>query len=141
MFRPALAIVFAAFVLQPSLAQESAATSQLALELNALQPAAAGCRVTFLATNTLPAPIDRAAVEIAFFVQDGGIDRIMTLDFKELTVGKTKVLQFELGDLACPQISRLLINDITACEGIDLAPTACLDGLVTTQRPDIVFGI
>ena len=127
----------------PVLAQEAAPVSapSLALELNALQPADSGCRVTFLATNSLGGELNRAAVEVAFFTTDGAIDRIVTLDFKGLTQGKTKVLQFELKNLACDGIGRLLINDITACEGTDIGATACLDGLVTTTRPDIAFGV
>ena len=141
MFRPVVAALFTLFALHSVLAQESAPVARLSLELNALQPAEGGCRVTFLATNGLPAQLDRAAVEIAFFLRDGGIDRIVTLDFKALSPGKTKVLQFELAGLACPDLGRLLINDITACEGAGIAPTACLDNLVTSSRPDITFGI
>lgn len=137
------ALLFGAFALSaPVLAQEAApAAPSLAVELNALQPAENGCRVTFLATNNLGGQLDRAAVEVAFFTSDGAIDRIVTLDFKALAEGKTKVLQFELKNLSCDGIGRLLINDITACEGTGIAATACLDGLVTTTRPDIAFGV
>ena len=143
MFRFALVTLLTVAALQPALGQESAPAPQpqLVLELNALQPAETGCRVTFLATNNLPGQLDRAAVEMAFFLTDGGIDRIVTLDFQALSPGKTKVLQFELAGLGCPQLGRLLINDITACEGTDIAPTACLEGLITSSRPDISFGI
>lgn len=138
------ALLFSALVLAgPVLAQDAAPAParSLALELNALQPAETGCRVTFLATNALGGQLDRAGVEVAFFTTDGAIERIVTLDFKGLSEGKTKVLQFELKNLACDGIGRLLINDITACEGGGIAATACLDGLVTTTRPDIAFGI
>ena len=144
MTRSLLAAIFGLTALAlPVHAQEAAATAtpSLALELNALQPADTGCRVTFLATNELGGVLDRAAVELALFDAGGTIVRIVTLDFKNLSQGKTKVLQFELPGLACPDLGRLLINDITACEGADLAPTACLDNLVTTSRPDITFGI
>lgn len=137
------ALLIGALTISPVLAQEAApsAAPALALELNALQPSEGGCRVTFLATNTLAGAIDRAGVEVAFFDADGAIDRIVTLDFKGLTEGKTKVLQFALNDLSCDNIGRLLINDITACEGAGITPTACLDGLVTTSRPEITFGV
>lgn len=137
------ALLFSVLALSaPVLAQEAAPTApSLAVELNALQPAENGCRVTFLATNNLGGQLDRAAVEVAFFTSDGAIDRIVTLDFKALAEGKTKVLQFELKNLSCDGIGRLLINDITACEGTGIAATACLDGLVTTTRPDIAFGV
>ena len=113
----------------------------LTLELNALQASDAGCRVSFLATNEMVATLDRTAVEVAFFTRDGAIDRIVTLDFTALPQGKTKVLQFELQDLSCEQIGRLLINDITACEGNGIDAEACLSGLATTSRPDIAFGV
>lgn len=139
MLRFVLCAAYGLFSIVPVLAQGPAPT--LAIELNAVQPSDTGCRVTFLATNTLGAPLDRAAVEVAFFGAEGGIDRIVTLEFKALAQGKTKVLQFDLANLACPDISRLLINDITACQGPDLAPEACLDRLVTSARPDIAFGV
>ena len=143
MTRSLLAAIFGLTALAlPVHAQEAAATAtpSLALELNALQPADTGCRVTFLATNKLGGVLDRAAVELALFDAGGTIVRIVTLDFKNLSQGKTKVLQFELADLACDGIGRLLVNDITACEGTGLVPTACLDGLVTTAKPSVEFG-
>ena len=132
-FKPALFACLA--FCTPVLAQETAPKTALTLELNALQPAEAGCRVTFLATNALGAPLDRAAVEVAMFNTDGAIDRIVTLDFKSLAQGKTKVLQFELADLTCDTLGRLLVNDITACEGIGIVPTACLDNAGHHQPP------
>jgi hypothetical protein len=141
MNRFALAMLASTLTVSCALAQETTPAPALALELNAVQPVEGGCRVTFLATNTLGASVDRAGIEMAFFTADGGIDRIVTLDFTGLTQGKTKVLQFELSDLPCENIGRLLVNDIAACEGAGLAPDACLKGLVTTARPPVPFGV
>lgn len=135
------ALLIGALACTPVLAQDTPAPPVLALELNALQPSDAGCRVSFLATNGLAGALDRVAVEVAFFTSQGAIDRIVTLDFKALAHGKTKVLQFELKDLPCSEISRLLVNDITACQGEAIAATACLARLVTTTRPAIAFGV
>jgi hypothetical protein len=119
----------------------NAETPKLALELNSLKTAETGCLVTFLATNDLGGQLDRAAVEIALFDGAGAIDRIVTLDFKSLSPGKTKVLQFALEGLSCDAVSRVLVNDVSACEGSGIAPESCLAGLVTTARPDIDFGV
>lgn len=141
MNRFALVLLASTLTLSCALAQETTHAPALALELNAVQPVDGGCRVTFLATNSLGASVERAGIEMAFFTADGGIDRIVTLDFTGLTEGKTKVLQFELQDLPCDNIGRLLVNDIAACEGEGLAPDACLNGLVTTARPPVPFGV
>lgn len=138
--RPFAALLGLALCCSPVLGQETFPLS-LALELNALQPAEAGCRVTFLATNQLGGQLDRAAVELALFDTSGTIDRIVTLDFKDLSEGKTKVLQFELAGLQCEGIGRLLVNDVSACEGAITPPTVCLDALKTSTRLDVAFGV
>ena len=138
--RLSAALLGLALSCSPVLAQETTQPS-FDLELNALQPAEAGCRVTFLATNKLGGQLDRAAVELALFDRAGTIDRIVTLDFKDLSDGKTKVLQFELAGLACDQLGRLLVNDVSACEGAITPATVCLDALKTSTRLDLVFGV
>lgn len=132
--------LLAAVLLVPGLAYAQEAPS-LALELNALQPSDAGCRITFLATNGLGAPLDKTTFEVALFAAEGGLDRLVSLDFQKLTPGKTKVLQFELSGLDCTSVSRVLVNDVTACEGTDIAAGACLDHLTTSSRAKPQFGL
>lgn len=120
-------------------AQETA--GGLLLELNALQSSESGCRVTFLATNNLGRPLSKAGFEVALFDAEGAIDRLVSLDFKALANGKTKVLQFELQDLQCDAVSRILVNDVGACEGEGLAPDACLARLATSTRTKTQFGV
>lgn len=129
-----------AMLCSPAIAQEAAAPA-FNLELNAVQASDAGCRISFLATNQLGGQLDRAAVELALFDTAGGIERIVTLDFKDLSDGKTKVLQFQLTGLACDGLGRILVNDISACEGAITPPSICLDALKTSSRLDLTFGI
>lgn len=126
----------------PTLAQEAEPAPGLALELNALTPSETGCRVTFLATNTLGTELTRSAFEIALFGTGGGIERLVSLDFKAMPEGKTRVLQFDIGELGCDKVSRVLINDVVACEGSGLDPKVCLAGLSTVSRLDgVEFGV
>lgn len=112
----------------------------LSLELNDLSPADAGCRATFVAANTLDSDIDRTALEMALFDRDSVIERIVMLEFADLTRGRTKVLQFVLDGLDCADLGRVLVNAAPACVGpADAA--SCLDSLVTSSRPEIVFGL
>lgn len=134
------ALAAVTFITLPAIAQDAAVPS-LVLELNALQPTEAGCRITFLATNRLAAAIDKATFEVALFGTGGGIDRLVSLDFKTLAKGKTKVLQFELSDLQCDAVSRVLINDVTACEGTGLEGSSCFANLSTSTRVKAEFGV
>jgi hypothetical protein len=141
MHRSSLAILLSLVLGATAVAQETTQQPAFALELNALQASDAGCRITFLATNNLGGLLNRAAVEMALFGHSGAIDRIVTLDFKNLTEGKTKVLQFELAGLQCTEVSRVLINDIGVCDGEGFDPARCLGALVPTARPDVAFGV
>jgi len=114
---------------------------ELAIELNALTPSDTGCRVTFLATNRLGTELTRAGLEVALFGADGGIDRLVSLEFKAMPEGKARVLQFDLADLACEKLSRVLINDVVACDGEGLDPKTCLAALKPSSRLATSLGV
>jgi hypothetical protein len=141
--RPGFAILLAVAMAGPAIAQDSAPPAgNLALELNALTPSETGCRISFLATNTLGTELTRSAFEIALFGAAGSIERLVSLEFKAMPEGKTRVLQFDIGELGCDGLSRVLINDVVACEGAGLDPTICLGHLSTSSRLEQVeFGV
>lgn len=135
-------IAVAALAASPVMAQESAPAPGLALELNAVTPSETGCRITLLATNRLGTEVTRSAFEIALFGTGGGIERLVSLEFKAMPDGKTRVLQFDIGEIGCDTLSRVLINDITACDGEGLDPGACYAALSTVSRLGTVeFGV
>ncbi len=129
-------LVLAAVDIAP--AQE--AGPALTLELNALQPSEKGCRLTFIVTNNLVAALDKVGFEVALFNQAQVVDRITVLDFKELPQGKTKVRRFDLGDLDCTKVTRVLVNDSTECTGAGVDPKACIRQLNPTTKSGIQFG-
>lgn len=136
--RTLLISVLVAALAAPALAQSPA---ELDLELNALTASETGCRVTFLATNRLGTELVRSALEIALFGADGGIDRLVSLEFKSMPEGKARVLQFDLSGLSCDNVSRVLVNDVVACEGEGLDPKVCLAALKPSSRLATGFGI
>lgn len=125
----------------PALAQTAAPSPALTLELNGAQTSDKGCRLTFVVNNGLGAELTKAAYEIALFNEAGVVDRLTVLDFKELPAGKTKVTRFDLADVDCAGISRILVNHATECAGEGVEPTACLRKLKTTAKSDIAFGM
>lgn len=128
-------------LLLPAAAEAQAPSSALLLELNGAQPSDKGCRLTFVVMNGLGAVLTRAAFEIALFNDAGVVDRLTVLDFKELPAGKTKVTRFDLGGTDCAKVSRVLVNDATACVGEGIEPTACMRGLKTESKAGIPFGV
>lgn len=133
-------LVGAALLASPSPAVSAEAGPGISMELNALAPAGAGCRLTFVVANGLSADVAKAVYEVALFNTSGQVERLMTLDFQSLPAGRTRVRQFDLGDLGCDAISRILVNDATECAGEGLAPGACMSDLQTRSATKVDFG-
>ncbi|MEX0957039.1 MAG: hypothetical protein WDZ83_17730 [Rhizobiaceae bacterium] len=130
----ALALPFAA---GPVAAQDEPV---LAMDLNGLTQTDAGCRFTFVIENMLPGDLNKAIFEFVLFGADGLVERLLTLDFKELPKGKTRVRQFDLADLQCTALARILVNDASECSGEGTDPAACMRDLKTSTATELQFG-
>ncbi len=117
--RVAACVAAALFTQVPvgSAAAQEAAEPALSLELNNLSDGKAGCLATFMARNGLKQTLDKVAFEVVLFDQEGRVDRLLLLDFSPLADAKTRVRQFELADMKCAGISRVLVNDAAECSG------------------------
>lgn len=124
----------------PAASQEAADKGQLSLELNNLAATDAGCLATFMVKNGFEKPLEKVAFEIVLFGKTGRVDRMLILDFSPLTVGKTRVRQFELDGASCPDISRVLVNDTASCEAEGQPSRACLQELKTSTPLSVEFG-
>jgi hypothetical protein len=110
---------------------------KLNVALNALAPSAKGCMMTFVAENDLATPISKIAFELAFFNDKNAVDRITVLDFRDLPVGKKRVRQFDMPNVKCEGISRVIVNDTTVCDGP--AAGECKAGLATRSETSVPF--
>jgi hypothetical protein len=118
-------------------AQEAVSATSLDVELNALAPSQKGCMMTFVALNNLPAAINKISFELAFFNDRNAVDRITVHDFRDLPQGKKRVRQFDMPNVKCESVTRILINDTPVCDG----PVAgeCKKGLVTRSQISVPF--
>ncbi|WP_245411846.1 hypothetical protein [Phyllobacterium leguminum] len=121
--------------------QETAPAPALNLELNALDPSEKGCRLTFIAANDLNVQLDKVTFEMVLFNAEQRVERLSILDFKTLPAGKTKVRRFDLANIKCDSISRILINDATECTGQGVAEGVCIKQLKTSSKSSVRFGI
>lgn len=135
-------LLFALFALPllagPASGQPADAAS-LTIELNTLQPAQGGCRLSFVAASTLESDIEKVSYEMVLFDQGGLVERITLFDFRDIPAGKTRVRQFDLPGTECKAISRVLVNDAKACTGPDLDPAACMRQLKTATKSSVAF--
>lgn len=123
------------------LTQARAQTPALSLELNAAKPIGAGCRLIYVARNDTATALDKTAFEVAVFDAAGGVAQLLILNFGALPVGKTRVVQFDLAERPCSDISRLLVNSVSECTAAGAPFEGCLAVLATTTRTEIAFGI
>ena len=124
-----------------ALAQGAAPTAapekrpQIALELNKLEPAGAGCRAYFVVENRTADPVRELRLDTFIFDGQGVIVRRLGLAFPDLRPERTKVVPFDISTGACPEIGRLLVNDVLACTSPAGTPvTGCGDLLAVTSR-------
>lgn len=109
----------------------------LALELNTLADAAGGCQITFVIENRHPVAIEQAVFETVLFDNAGTVNRLTLFDFGTLPAGRPRVRQFIIPDLACADLSRVLINGVNSCVAPELAAAACATGLTVKSRVDV----
>lgn len=118
----------------------AAEKGKIALEFNDLQSAESGCRAVFVLNNGLDAALSKLAVRVVAFDKEEHARLFLSVDVGALPVGKTRVLRFDLGDgIACGDIGRLVLDDVTACEGAGLDPAGCLAALALSSRAPAPF--
>jgi len=124
----------------PASAQQATpvpAAAKLNVELNALTPSAKGCVMTFVAENDMATPINKISFELAFFNDKNAVDKITVLDFRDLPIGKKRVRQFDMANVKCEAVTRVIINDTPVCDGP--AAGECKAALTTKSQISVPF--
>jgi hypothetical protein len=113
---------------------------KIAVELNDLQQSDSGCRAVFVLNNGLDKAFDKVTFRVVGFDGKGHATLFLSFDFGALPVGKTRILRFDLGDkVACSDVSRLVLDDVTACSGPGVEPGECLAAVALSTRASVPF--
>lgn len=134
-------VALAATASMPAAADDKAlAESGLHLELNRLEQNGAACRATLIARNGFETNLEETAFELVMFDKAGLIGLMTVFDFGSLPEGKTLVRRFDLPQIECTDLTRILVNGVSRCsgEGIDIG--LCQTNLITANRAEIEFG-
>ncbi len=112
-----------------------AADGQLTVELNKVEPGdTGGCRAFFLFRNLTATTLDAFEMSLAILDGQGVIDRLLTIDAAPLPVGRTTLKLFEIPEIACDDISEILLHDIPSCAAAGGAETDCFANLDLVSR-------
>jgi hypothetical protein len=114
------------------LASGVAAAAPINIELNRLDPAGPNCRATIVVQNTEAKPVDGLKIDLVMFDTGGLVAKRLLVDVGALARLKTIVKSFELAELGCDRIGRVLLNDVPACG--EAAASGCLDAVATSSR-------
>lgn len=120
----------------PLAAEDADPVAGIAIELNALAPQDSGCLLSFVVQNGHTGAISHAVFEAVLFNGTGQVHQLTLFDFGELPPARPRVRQFIVPSLACSEVSRIIFNGAATCTSDDLAPSACLDGLILHSRTD-----
>jgi hypothetical protein len=115
------------------------AEPSITVELNKLETVDKGCRVYMVFTNAAAVALASYKPDLVFFGKDGVIAERLVVEGGPLPAGKTKVKLFDIVELGCASIGRVLLNDIRACDGDAMAAGTCLAITATATRTKIEF--
>ena len=97
------------------------------IELNRLEPVQGEtCRVYLLAENASQDAYRSLRLDLFAFDLDGVIAKRVALEVGPLAPRKTGVKLFDFAGLPCERVSRVLLNDVIACEGAEGIRADCL---------------
>lgn len=96
-------------------ADATAADGTIILEINRLEPAADGCRLYMVVANPNDAALTALQADLITFAADGVINGRLAVELAPLDPAKTTVKLFDLPQVACSAIARILLNEMTRC--------------------------
>lgn len=109
------------------------------VELNRLEDAGAGCRLTLVVSNPGAQRFEELKLDLVLFDVDGVVARRLAVETGPVRANKTVVRLFDAADLSCARIGRLLLNDVVACADEAGSVAGCVDRIATASRATVPF--
>ncbi len=135
---PRTAIILTLLVTSTA-APAAAEDSVVRVELNTAETTDTACRLSFLVENTHANDIAQVVYETVLFDADGTVNQLTLFDFGTLPANRPRVRQFEVPDLACDGLSRILINGASTCDAGALGADICSTTLKLINRTAIAL--
>lgn len=121
-------------VLSAVLAPPAAAEPSVGVELNKLEPQGDACRAYVVLENRTDAAFDSFEMDLVLFDGDDIVARRLAIELAPLRTQKESLKVFDIQGLACPDIGRVLVNDVVSCSDETGPRTDCLELLAPSSR-------
>lgn len=131
--------LLAAALLLAAWAPASSGAEGLRVELNKLEPLDSACRAYLLFENRTPASIRTLKLDLVMFNPEGVISRRLAVEGGPLPEGKTSVKLFDINEVTCDSVQRVLLNGVLSCSDDQGERNDCLDLIETASRSSADF--
>lgn len=95
----------------------AAAAPGVSIELNRFEAKDTTCRISIVVSNPTDKIYDSLKLDLVFFAKDGVISRRLAVEAGPVRSQKTTVKLFEATDTPCEDVGRVLLNDVSSCDG------------------------
>lgn len=117
--------------------QAVAQDGALTVELNKFEEAeAGGCQAYFLFRNGSGKSFEGFEMSLAILDTGGIIDRLLSIDAAPLPIERTTLKLFAIPDIACTDISEIVLHDMASCRPQNEEETDCFDFIELRSKTD-----
>ncbi|RMD60630.1 MAG: Tat pathway signal sequence domain protein [Alphaproteobacteria bacterium] len=109
------------------------------MELNKLAPHEGDCQVYLVLENGTGEAFKSLKLDLVMFDTQGIVARRLAVEAGPLPAGKTSLKAFDINDLSCNSLGRILLNDVMSCEDAAGARKDCLTFVSTSARTKVPF--
>ena len=113
--------------------------SGVQVELNKLELHDGACRAYLVLENETDSAFDSLKLDLVMFDSDGVVAKRLAVEAAPLPAGKTSLKVFDMRDLTCDRVGRLLLNAVMTCSDTAGARENCLEMVTPSARGSTPF--
>lgn len=134
-----LAMLLGFTLLIPPALTHASTPAHVSVELNKLEPHDGACRAYLVIENKTESRFDALKLDLVMFATDGVVNKRLAVEIAPLPAGKTSLKVFDMDELACEEVGRVLLNDVLVCDDGTGARTDCVDLIAQSSRTTVAF--
>ncbi len=128
-----------ALILGCASAAQAEGSGALKIELNKLEAQGEACRAYLVLENGSDRDFTELKLDMVMFDGEGIVSKRLAVQAAPLPAGKTSLKVFDIRDMPCERLGRVLLNDVMACGDETGARNDCLAQIEATAQAPLSF--